>query len=319
MKTIVSWIVYILIRSLILLVNIIPTSAGYWCCDRIARIGFWIDAKRRHRALMNVSRAFPERTPAEHLAIVKACYRNLLRVGYELTLVEKLLSAETVNECADFSELDKVADQIKKKKGAVVLSAHVGNWEVAGIVMALLGYPITAVAKGVQNRPLFDRYLKRLRERYGFKIVSSFGAVRSGRKILESGELITFIADQYARVGRIWVNFFGRPVAWTKAPASLAHRLNMPIVVGFCRRVGNEFKFKTTMYPAIVPDPDLPVREDIGRMTQIYVRYLESYIRKYPEDYLWLHRQWRAPRNGDEFMDDSGSYNRHATFDTVSV
>ncbi|MBU0756204.1 MAG: hypothetical protein KJ645_13765 [Planctomycetes bacterium] len=306
--------IYFLIRSAFFLIAAIPTRTGYWCCDRIARWGYRIDVKRRRRAVSNISMAFPDRTPSEHEAIAKACYRNLLRIGYEMILTEKHLTPETVQACGDFAELEKAGDLLSKNKATILLGAHVGNWEIAGIIMGILGHRITAVAMGVGENPLLDLFIKRFREKYGLKIISHLGAVKNGRDILRNNENLYFTADQHVGGSGLWVDFFGRPVAWTKSPASLAHRLNVPIIVGFCRRMENRFRFKFTVFPPIIPDPQLPVREDIGRMTQIYVRYLESYIRQHPEDYLWIYRIWRRPKDGEERMMEDGVYVRHASF-----
>jgi hypothetical protein len=87
------------------------------------------------------------------------------------------------------------------------------------------------------------------------------------------------------------------------------------MITGVCRRVGPGFRFKANLFPPIIPDPSKPAREDVGRMVQTYARFVEDCIREHPEDYLWLHRRWRTPRDGDELMRDDGTYVRHATFE----
>jgi len=299
--------------SVIFLIRLLPAPVGYWLCDRAASLSFWIDVKRRRRALINVHNSLPDLSPAERTIIVKKCYRNLIRVGYEMVMVDRWLRPETLDSCADFSELEKVSEVLSDRRGTILMGAHFGNWEVAGVVMGLLGHPLTAVARGLDN-PLFDGFLRKLRELFGIKVISHRGAVRKGRRIVMDGGNLYFTADQHAREGRIWVPFLGKPVAWAKAPASLARRMNVPIIVGVCRRVGPGFRFKATVFPPIFPDPDLPVREDVGRMIQAYVRYLEACIREHPEEYLWLHRRWRSVPDGEEFMREDGTYVRHATF-----
>lgn len=299
---------------MIFVIRLLPASWGYWLSDRLAWMLHGIDGARRRRALRNVALSLPDRSPEEGKAIVKACYRNIIRVGYEMVMVEKWLNEESVATSADFRGLDKWSEALSGESGVVLVGAHFGNWEVAGVVMGLLGHPITAVGRGVDN-PLFDALLKGLREKFGLTVIKQQGAARTGRRIVEDGGNLYFTADQHARVGRIWVSFFGRPTAWSKTPASLAHRMNVPMITGVCRRVGPGFQFKANLFPPILPDPSKPVREDVGRMVQTYARFVEDCIREHPEDYLWLHRRWRTPSDGDELMRDDGTYVRHATFE----
>lgn len=314
LKSLASIAIYSAVRALLFLVGLIPVPVGYWLCDRVARVGYTLSRARRNRGLGNVRRAFPELSAAEHIAMVKASFRNIIRVGYELILAPRLLGPGTVHECAVVKGIEHVASAHSAGVGSVLVGSHFGNWEIAGAIMGLLGYPITAVARGMEDRR-FDLLLKKLRELYGLKVIGIRGAVQKGRSLIAEGEKLYFTADQHAREGRIWIPFFGQPAAWTKTPASLARRLNVPLFIGFCRRVG-PFRFDTVLLPPVLPDLELPVREDVARMTQSYVRHLEAHIRKYPGDYLWLIRRWRTPRDGDEFIGENGVYVRRADFDS---
>ena len=107
--------------------------------------------------------------------------------------------------------------------------------------------------------------------------------------------------------------------AFAKTPAGLARRYGRPISVGFCRRSGPGFRFVLTLYPKIRPDLNLSAREDIARMTRTWVGYLESFVREHPDQYLWMHRQWRTPVVGDELVDREGQYIRRASFDAEQL
>ncbi len=312
LKSLASFAIYATVRVLLFLVGLIPVPVGYWLCDRLAWMGFFLSRARRNRGLGNVRKAFPELSAVEHVAIVKASFRNIVRVGYELVLAPRLLTSGTVHECTVVKGIEHVAAAHSMGVGSVLVGSHLGNWEIAGAIMGLLGYPITAVARGVEDRR-FDLLLNKLRELYGLKVIGIRGAVKKGRSIIEAGEKLYFTADQHAREGRIWIPFFGQPAAWTKTPASLARRMNVPLFMGFCRRVG-PFRFEAVLFPPILPDLEAPVREDVARMTQSYVRHLEAYIRKHPGDYLWLIRRWRTPRDGDELIGEDGVYIRRAVF-----
>ena len=223
LKSLASIAIYSAVRALLFLVGLIPVPVGYWLCDRVARVGYTLSRARRNRGLGNVRRAFPELSAAEHIAMVKASFRNIIRVGYELILAPRLLGPGTVHECAVVKGIEHVASAHSAGVGSVLVGSHFGNWEIAGAIMGLLGYPITAVARGMEDRR-FDLLLKKLRELYGLKVIGIRGAVQKGRSLIAEGEKLYFTADQHAREGRIWIPFFGQPAAWTKTPASLARR-----------------------------------------------------------------------------------------------
>ena len=302
---------YPALRAGVFVLGRLPTTAGYGLADALARLCFRLDGKRRRRGLRNVARAFPERSPEEHAAILRGTYRNLLRLAYDLTLMGRKLRPGT-GETIAFEGGEHVTGH-PPDRGMVCTTAHVGAWEVLGASMHLLGRPATSVAKGV-DEGVYERFLRRLREVHGQRIISFAGAVKEGRTLVQSGAALAFVADQHAPVSRIWVPFFGVPSSFVKTPAGLARRYGVPLLVGFCRRTGPGFRFQATFYPLIHPDPEAPVRLDIARMTRTYVQYLEAYVRAHPEDYLWLHRLWRRPVEGEEAVQRDGTYVRNASF-----
>ena len=306
-------ILYPVVRSVVFLLGYVPVPAAYCFCDAIARIAYYLDRGRRKRGLRHLEHAFPHRSPAERRILVKGCFRNLARLMYEMTIVQKRLTHQTVDACVDFTGLDHMAAAHSAGKGVIVMTAHVGNWEVGGVAIGLKGYKLTSVVKGVESG-LYDRFLRKVREVHGHQTLRYQGAVKEARRRVTDGVSLAFVIDQHARVSRIWIPFFGAPVSWIKTPASLARRLKVPIIVGFCRRIGPGFRFKLVLHPPITPDPDLSPREDVGRMILEYVKYLESFIRENPEDYLWLHKRWRTPVQGEESMRGDGTYVRHTTF-----
>jgi len=302
---------YPALRAAVFVLGRLPTKVGYGLADALAWLFYRLDGKRRRRGLRHVARGFPERSAQEHAEIVRGTYRNLLRLAYDLTLMgRKLRRGE--GETIVFEGGEHVTGH-PQEQGLVCVTAHVGAWEVLGASMHLLGRPIISVAKGVEET-VYERFLRRLREVHGQRIISFAGAVKEGRTLVQSGAALAFVADQHTAANRIWIPFFGVPSAFVKTPAALARRYGVPLLVGFCRRVGPGYRFRATFHLLIRPDPDARARLDIARMTRTYVRYLEAYVRAHPEDYLWLHRLWRRPVDGEEAVQRDGTYVRNASF-----
>lgn len=309
MRSFVADVGYWTARCFFFVLRIVPMPVGYWITDRVAGLAYRIDGKRRRRGFRNVTHCFGDRSEAERNAIVKACYRNLLRVGFETLHAGPLIAGdyEKVIEVEGREHLEAV------RNGGVLLSGHVGNWEVAGIALCRLIGPIFSVAKAVEQGP-FERYLRQQREVCGQRVISFKGAVDRARAILTDGERIGFVGDQHGRVNRIWTPFFGMPAAYVKTPATLARRYGYPVSMCFCTRVGPGFRFRLVITPPVHPDPDRPVREDVARIIQTFSQRLEACIRERPGDYLWLHQRWRAAQDGEEYIGEDGTYVRRHTF-----
>lgn len=300
------------VRVLAWVVALIPPTIGYAFVRTVARAVCAVDGTRRRRALRNVAASFPERSPEEHAEIVRAAYRNLFCIGYEFLISGHRLRPDTFDDVVTFDGLEHLRG-IEDGGGTVMLTGHVGNWEVLGLAAGLAGFPLCAVARGVDDAGV-NRVLLSLRERHGQEIISVKGAVDRGRDVLRAGKHLAFTPDQHARRSRIWVPFFGTPNAYIKTPATLVRRHDAPCAIGFCRRVGPGFRFHVTIYPLHRPDPSLPAREDVARLTQAYVRRLEEFVRAHPGDYLWMHKLWRTPVDGEELVREDGTYVRHAAF-----
>ncbi len=293
-------------------VALVPPRLGYACVRAVAGGVYAIDGPRRRRAMRNVAASFPDRSHDACVAIVRSAYRNLFCIGYEFLISGYRLRPDTLDDVVTFDGLEHLRG-IEDGGGTVMLTGHVGNWEVLGLAAGLAGFPLCAVARGVDDAGI-NGLLLSLRERHGQEIISAKGAVERGRDVLRAGKHLAFTPDQHARRSRIWVPFFGTPNAYIKTPATLVRRHDAPCAVGFCRRVGSGFRFHVTIYPLHRPDHSLPAREDVARLTHAYVRRLEEFVRAHPGDYLWMHKLWRTPVDGEELVREDGTYVRHAAF-----
>ena len=180
----------------------------------------------------------------------------------------------------------------------ILIAGHFGNWEVIGYTMATLGFTGYAIAKSLDN-PYLNDYLLGVRQKMGLKILDKAGAMKLMDDILQKKELVSFVADQDAGKRGVFVDFFGRKASSYKAPALTAIRNNVPLIVGFGRRLGNQYKFEMGIERVIRPDQWANAKDPVLWITQEYTRSLENIIRRAPEQYLWIYRRWKT-RPGDE-------------------
>ncbi len=158
---------------------------------------------------------------------------------------------------------------------------------------SLQGYPINAVARPVDN-PMLERLLSRLRSRWGNRVVRKGGALREVLKLLKRGETVGFLLDQNVAIDQgVFVNFFGRPACTHKTLALLALKTGAVVLPVFTfREEGNGHRITVELPVSLEETGD--TERDLVVNTQKFTSLIESYIRKHPDQWLWVHRRWKT-------------------------
>ena len=189
-----------------------------------------------------------------------------------------------------------VEERISRGKGLIIVTGHLGNWELGGAYVAARGLPIDVVARHMAN-PLFDRYLTRTRQKIGMTVVHDEQAVRRLPRSLRDGRVVAVVMDQGAvGLASTWVPFFGRFAKTPRGPAVFALRLGTPIVFGAAIRKPSG-RYRLTFEPIdVAPTGDREA--DVDHIVAEYTAALERWVRRTPEQYLWHHRRWKHQRPG---------------------
>lgn len=257
--------------------------------------GLWYRVDRRHRriALENVARAFPEWSPRQVREIVRANFAHLGATGAEFLGFSRLSPGELLSRCR-FEGMEHLEQARSAGKGVLLLTGHVGNWEVVGAAGAAIGLPCYAVGRTIRN-PLVDQRVNWLRERFGGRVIRHRDAVRPILRALREGGVIGFLLDQRAlRREAVPSEFFGRPVATNQGLALLALKTGVPVLPGFGERVGDRHVLR------IGPPLEAPAggsrEERVRRYTRLFDAAIEEAVRRRPDQWFWVHRRWRLPR-----------------------
>jgi Kdo2-lipid IVA lauroyltransferase/acyltransferase len=248
---------------------------------------------RVKQARENVAAAL-DLAPADREAarIVRASVRHLLRVVVEFARLPRELAHARADQILILEERRHLDEARARSPHVVILTAHLGNWEVGASLLPQHGIPIVGFARALKN-PLITRYLAERREHYGMLTVDkTSGAMRLLREMRE-GRIASALIDQHAGSRGLRIPFFGRDASTFTFLAQLAHRQNAPIVPAFTHVGPKPPQVIGRFEPAIDPDPTLPEEEDSFRMMLAFHRALEAAIRRTPEQYLWLHRRWK--------------------------
>lgn len=273
-----------------------------WCMARLPlRVALWKGAcwgalfhcfgvRQRRRADQHLAAAFPDWPPARRRAVRRAMFRHLGMNAAELLRWMGGAGGELERrirlEGGENMEAARAAG-----RGVVVLTAHLGNWDLMGL-WAASRYPLTIISKVIKNEAV-NRFWMEKRAAAGVNIVPAHHSYRACLSALKKGGLLGFILDQnMIHTEGIFVDFFGRPACTTPGLAVLSAHAQAPIVPVFMIRQadGNHV---VRMWPALPPPADRG-SESIAATTQACTRLVEEIIRQHPEQWIWMHRRWRT-------------------------
>jgi Kdo2-lipid IVA lauroyltransferase/acyltransferase len=249
--------------------------------------------RRHRRALKNLQKAMPEKTPAEREAIALAMWENLGRVMAETLQLDRLLKDPARVE---FEDPDLIERHRDKMGPVVVAGLHIGNWEICILPALAINARPAGVYRIVEN-PYVDRYLRERRSPLypgGLFASKSNGGLTTIMRIashVRGGAAVGMLAD-LVEWGGVEVSFFGHAMRATPAPAWLARRAGTRLWVGRCIRVGKQSRFRIAFKELKVPRTDRP-EDDIAALTAAIYKEFEAWIRENPEQWMWSNKRWR--------------------------
>jgi KDO2-lipid IV(A) lauroyltransferase len=292
---------YLAALLVISLVRVTPVAFARGIGNLLGDALFRFLPRRREIAIENLRHAFPEMQERERTRIARQSCRSFFLTFIEIIKFRYIFSRPDTlprlkSMTADVDRLFEKAKRIHDESGGCIfVTPHIGNWEVLPHVSAFVGIPLAIVA-----RPLDNEYLERLlfdnRVAGGQVLIPKRNAMFSLQKTLQKGISIGMLPDQSTMKG-ISIEFFGRPATTTPIPAILAITYKRPIVVTACCR-----KKSLESYEGFVSDPIYPgeyasEKDEIFRITREITRQMEEIIRRYPDQYLWIHNRWKVYKN----------------------
>jgi KDO2-lipid IV(A) lauroyltransferase len=251
----------------------------------------WRLGWRREVVESQLARAFPDSDATWVQATARACFRHVGREWLTVPYVTRHGLEEVRRRVVVFDGREVLREAFDEGRGVVVVSAHFGNWELAGSALVAFGYPVAAVMQALKNPSLND-FVKETRNRLGMGLIDRAGAWDLLTGSIAARRVVAFVADQDARRSGVFVPFFGRPASTHRAPALLALRTGAPFLVGGVHRTGHAQYH--TWVARIDPPEGLDTREQVLEMTRAWTAELERRVRLYPEQYFWHHKRWKS-------------------------
>lgn len=245
--------------------------------------------RRRMTGERNLMMAFPDMSPDQAHELCERVFENFGRSSADF-LIGLDRTKEQIEETTTIEGVEHLDAALAKGKGAILLTAHFGNWERVAAWMVLSGYKLAVIARDADDQGV-NALVNALREGPGTEVISRGRAARASIERLRRNEIVGILPDQNAR--EVYIPFFGKPAGTVLGPGVLAERTGATVQPVFCHYVG-EGRFHIRFLPHVVPDEGFSVKGE-GMMRAIN-RLLESVIREHPDQWLWFHDRWRNAR-----------------------
>lgn len=287
---------FYLISIFFTMLGLVPRNAAVRWSRGLAGLWFAIDGRHRRVAINNLTYVFGcEKSPIEIRRMARRVFANIVMVLFEVGWLYRSRPGSLAVKIR-FEGLPHLQQAIQKGRGVLVLTGHLGNWELLANAAGLLGYPVNVVYRPLDFEPL-DLFFRRLRGRQGADLLPKAQAMRGILRKLGRKELVGILLDQNAgRHAGVFVDFFGRPACTNKGLALVARRLKAPVVPIFLVREDSAYR--------MIVQPEVPLiltgdkDRDVEANTRRYNQVLESMIRRYPEQWFWVHRRWKTRPRG---------------------
>ena len=283
---------YYLGRVAAFLVYLLPMSAGSSLAAFLGKCAFYLVPKYRKLTVENLTRAFAkEKTPEEIRRIAVKVFENLGRNAAELINFPKITKAN-IDRLVRIEGLKTVDASFARGKGTIILAAHLGNWELTGLVFRIKDYPGQTIGKKIYFHK-YDAWLNRLRRAQDINVIYRDESPRKMLRVLKDNKILGIVADQDVdSVEGVFVNFFGIPAYTPIGPVALAKVTGASIIPVFVAREGSQHRFIIEKPVELVDTGNKDA--DMITNTQRWSDVVESYIRRYPEQWVWMHRRWKT-------------------------
>jgi KDO2-lipid IV(A) lauroyltransferase len=252
---------------------------------------YFLDVPHRRIVRRNLRFAYPDWSRAKVAHISRRVFQNL-GISFLEFFQMATLSREQVLGRIRVEGLENLQHALKSKNGLIAISAHLGSWETGLLFFCChIQNPILGVVKKIRFAPL-NRWVHRMRTRFGITIVEKKGAMPEMRRMLRQGGVIGLLVDQSRRSEGVEVNFFGHRVTTTPAAAFLAIRCKSPVLPLFCVR-DDGGRLTVVVQSPLEMKRTGDLRSDIQVNTQLITDIVEKVGRQYPDQWFWVHKRWK--------------------------
>lgn len=263
----------------------------------IAWTVYLLHVRLRYVGMRNLALAFPEKSRRDRARILRGVFTSLGRQLAEVCLFPKY-TRENVDKVVVYDGFENFERALARGKGVLFLTGHVGGWEVSSFAHSLHGHPLHIVMRSLDNVYL-DRLMRHYRTMHGNSTVDKDDFVRGLLAAMKKGETVGILMDTNMTPPQgVFVDFFGIPACTASGMARIALRTDAAVVPGFTLWDPVLRKYRLRFDPAVqlirTGDDDA----DAVANTALFTKVIEDYVRRYPDQWLWVHRRWKTRPEG---------------------
>ena len=275
----------------------VPHAVTRGVCAVLAVLGYWFWPRLRQVGLFNLRLAFPEWSEGQRRRVLYRLFRNFGRMLADFAHFPRW-NRGNIERVIIYEGFENYARAHAQGKGVLILTAHFGNWELSSFAHGVYGHPLNFIVREMDN-PLIDALINSYRSMSGGRAIEKKDFARGLLRAFERGESVGVLMDQNMLPGEgVFVDFFGRVACTTTGPARIARRVGVPIVLGLVIWDDKLRKYRLR-FDAVEwirrGDPE----EEIIANTAHFTRLIEDYVRRYPDQWLWVHRRWKTRPSGE--------------------
>jgi len=305
LRSLADHTVYLAIRAALAGVGSIPRGPSESVARSLARAYARLPSSRKRvaRAVRNLAVAFPDWDRDRIDAYARGAYEHLFALGTEMAQGPHLLTEDGWHRHVALGDISSGLRALLSAGPCLLITGHCGNWEMLGYTVAFLGFPMHALYRPLDLKPL-DHWVRRTRERRGLTLMDKFGALRRLPPMVGAGIPIGFVADQNGGDRGVFVPFFNRLTSTYKSIGLLALQFRTRILCAMARRLPPEerepgsFGYRVEVSDVFGPQDWACHPDPLFYLTARYRRAIERMVRAVPDQYLWMHRIWRSrPRH----------------------
>ncbi|MGO9088432.1 MAG: lysophospholipid acyltransferase family protein [Candidatus Sulfotelmatobacter sp.] len=281
------------------ILGILPRPLARGFAIVVAQVVYLLHVRLRRVGMCNLALAFPEKSEAERARILRGEFASLGRQLAEVCRFPKY-TRENIEQVVVYDGLENYERAYARGKGVLFVTAHFGGWELSAFAHSLHGHWLHVVMRPMDNQYL-DHLIQSYRTMHGNKTVAKDDFVRGLLGAMKAGETVGILMDTNMTPPQgVFVDFFGIPACTASGLARIALRTDAAVVPGFTIWDEALGKYRLRFDPALELIRTNDAEADIVANTQMFTRVIEDYVRKYPEQWLWVHRRWKTRPEGQK-------------------